>query len=350
MRICLGIMVLNNGLVPYRLPNFDKATHYLLDPHVVIIGAGASKAAFKSDKNGKVVPLLRDIHKVLGLTAELEKYGFQNDLLEDFEKLYSFIYNKSEYLKLQKDLENKIFNYFSSLEIPNEVNLYDYLVLSLTSKDVIISFNWDPFLLQSYVRNREVHNLPNLLFLHGNVAVGLCHKCMSKGYIQENCNCGNIYTSTMKLLYPIGKKNYKDGDIIENEWNEAWKYLSKAAGITIFGYGAPESDVDAYNLLRKYFLTSHISEIAPFTIINLESAREEQTKKWKELSSDRMFTYITKFEDSLLWRCPRVSLETIFDAILQGQPRHITKSFKHFHNLKELQKFVTTINEFKLAM
>lgn len=49
----------------YRLPNVKK--HRLYDPHVVIIGAGTSKAACPIDKNGKAVPVLRNVHEVLGL-------------------------------------------------------------------------------------------------------------------------------------------------------------------------------------------------------------------------------------------------------------------------------------------
>ena len=39
------------NIVPYRLPNHKNKR--LLDPHVVIVGAGASRAACKIDKNGK---------------------------------------------------------------------------------------------------------------------------------------------------------------------------------------------------------------------------------------------------------------------------------------------------------
>ena len=62
------------NIVPYRLPN--HAGKRLLDPHVVIVGAGASIAACEIDKNGKKVPLLKNIHNILGLTDELKKYNF----------------------------------------------------------------------------------------------------------------------------------------------------------------------------------------------------------------------------------------------------------------------------------
>ena len=73
-------------ILPYRLPNFDEKR--LIDPHVVIVGAGASIAACKKDKNGKEVPALKNIHVVLGFTDELKKYNFSDEQIEDFEKLF----------------------------------------------------------------------------------------------------------------------------------------------------------------------------------------------------------------------------------------------------------------------
>lgn len=335
--------------MPFRLPNIDKKTHKLLDPHVVIIGAGASLACCQIDKNGKELPLLKNIHKVLGLTEMLKKYNFNNSQIEDFEKLYSSIYGKEEYQDLQTLLENSVRDYFSNLEIPDEPTIYDYLILSLTSKDAIISFNWDPLLLQAYLRNRAVGNLPQLVFPHGNVGVGLCYDCYTKGYIKEHCKCGKPFTG-MKLLYPIGNKNYQDNDIIENEWTEAKNFLSRACGLTIFGYGVPESDSEVLNLIRTSFDKSNVKEIAPFTIINLKEEEKVQKTKWESITATRVYSYCERLEDSILWKCPRVSLETFFDAILQQQPRHSEKEFKHFASLEELQKFVLTINEFEMRI
>jgi hypothetical protein len=35
------------------------------------------------------------------------------------------------------------------MEIPDHVTLYDELLLTLRSKDLIATFNWDPLLLQA---------------------------------------------------------------------------------------------------------------------------------------------------------------------------------------------------------
>lgn len=335
-------------ILPYRLPNFKNKR--LLDPHVVIVGAGASIAACKTDKNGREVPLLKNIHNILRLTDELEKYNFSNEQMGDFEKLFSDIYGRDEYKDLQEKLEFEVYNYFSDLKIPDEPTLYDYLVLSLTEKDAIISFNWDPFLMQAYRRNIDVGNLPELIFPHGNSGVGLCNDCKVKGY--AGCLCPNCFKALeqMPLLYPTGKKDYNSKSIIKNEWNRAKDVFSRAAGITVYGYSAPVTDVEAVELMKSAISISQMKDIAPFTIINLPENEDEQRRKWSEFYDVKMVLYCNEFKQSLLWRNPRVSLETVFDAILQGQPRSTEKPFKEFSKLRELQDYVKTITEFDMCI
>ncbi len=334
--------------LPYRIPSTEKRR--LLDPHVVIIGAGASIASCQTDKNGKQVPALANIHKIIGLTDELNGYGFSEKEMENFELLFSNIVGVPKYSELQRDLENAVRNYFQSLEIPEGVTLYDCLILSLTEKDAIISFNWDPFLLQAYQRNIKVGNLPQLIFPHGNVGVGICLDCKIKGY--SNFTCPRCLKSfgEMPLLFPIQKKNYHDNVIIKNEWRLARDYLSRAAGITIFGYSAPETDIEAYNILKESYKKSNIIRIAPFTIINLKSQEDIQREKWSEIFDEHMVVFLESLKESDLWISPRVSLEHLFDAILQQEPRAITKSYKDFKTLEELQNFVQTITEFDMAI
>lgn len=333
-------------LLPYRIPNVKNRR--LLDPHVVIVGAGASIAACSVDKNGMQVPLLKNIHNILGMTDELKKYNFSDDEMQDFELLYSNIYNKPEYSYLQMYLENGVREYFKKLTIPDEITMYDYLILSLTEKDAIISFNWDPFLMQAYRRNLSVGNLPILIFPHGNVGMGICEECHTMGYADTLCTeCYKEY-SDMPLLFPIGKKDYQSHDIIKYQWKLAKEYLAKAAGITVYGYGVPETDREAYELMKEAYTKSNIKDIAPFTIINLLSEKQTQMDKWKELLDDKMVIFAEKFEDTILWRNPRVSLEHLFDAILQQHPRDKEKSFKQYKDILELHKFIQTIDEFEL--
>lgn len=63
-----------------------------------------------------------------------------------------------------------------------------------------------------------------------------------------------------------------------------------------------------------------------------------------------MFLYCNKFEETMLWKNSRVSLETLFDAILQQHPRSEEKSFKKFATLAELQEFSKIITEFDMCI
>jgi hypothetical protein len=120
-------------------------------PHVLLLGAGASKAALPNgDKHGRAVPLLRDVAENLTL-VDL----FPKDLMElairDFEAAYSKLFDRGSSDELGK-MDSLIRDYFSSLELPDEPNLYDIINLSLRDKDAIFTFNWDTFLVQSQRR------------------------------------------------------------------------------------------------------------------------------------------------------------------------------------------------------
>ena len=51
-----------------KLPVFDPETNICQSPHVVILGAGASKAAFLTgEANGKKVPVMNELIEYLKL-------------------------------------------------------------------------------------------------------------------------------------------------------------------------------------------------------------------------------------------------------------------------------------------
>lgn len=334
------------NLLPYRLPNVSGKR--LVDPHVVIIGAGASIAACPKDKHGRPLPSLRGISNLPEIASILSKHDFPNDELEDFELLFSNIYGKTEYADLVQALELEIYNYFRKIELPDCITYYDYLVLSLTEKDAIISFNWDPYLIQAYRRNMITGNLPRLIFPHGNVGVGVCYDCNQVSFVDLPCPVCSKKLAAMPLLFPIGKKDYNSNPLIRDEWKLARDYLSRANGITVFGYSAPISDVEAFDLMKTAYLKSNVREIAPFTIINTPRSKESQMEKWSEFFDRSMMIYCTSFEETILWNNPRVSLESLFDAILQQHPRTTSKPFKKFDKLSDLQEFVKTIDDFDL--
>jgi len=220
-------------------------------PHVLLLGAGASKAALHNgDKNGKPVPILRDLARDLRLHRD-----FPQDLVElsqtDFEAAYSRLFSRGESQELEQ-ISKKIADYFWDLQLPDVANLYDVINLSLRKKDIIATFNWDPFLIASQRRLGKLGytELPRLFFLHGNVVVGYCAQDKVSGLVGNRCSrCSNSFEPS-RLLYPVENKNYQDGNFIQREWEAIRYYLKQCFMVTIFGYSAPKTDVEAVALLK----------------------------------------------------------------------------------------------------
>src|SRR5205823_3445740 len=122
--------------------------------------------------------------------------------------------------------------------------------LSLRRKDAIFTFNWDPFLFDAWVRNRRL-GLPEIFFLHGNVRAAYCPSHPAQwGAPWVHCpECCERFVPT-KLLYPVKIKNYAADRLIASAWDAAKWFLENAFALTIFGYGAPSSDVEAGDLMR----------------------------------------------------------------------------------------------------
>ena len=205
-------------------------------PHVLLLGAGASKAALPSgDKNGKPVPILRDLARDLHLHRD-----FPQDLVDlsqtDFEAAYSELFNRGDSQELEQ-VSRKIADYFWDLQLPDAANLYDVINLSLRKKDIIATFNWDPFLIASQRRLAKLGytQLPRLFFLHGNVVVGYCAQDKVSGLVGNRCSRRGNSFEPSRLLYPVENKNYQDGNFIQREWEAIRYYLKHCFMLTIFG-------------------------------------------------------------------------------------------------------------------
>ena len=219
-------------------------------PHIVILGAGASIAAYNDwGAVGGRPPSMQDIVDILALREAVSQAGYDPDKIE-FEDLYDELASSDKHQDLRKLIESQVYSYFSSLSLPGSPTIYDYLILGLREKDIIATFNWDPFLLQAYMRNEVVTETrrPEIAFLHGNVLVGKCEDDRTSGINGQSCpKCGKTFTPS-KLLYPIRKKDYYRHPFIKNEW-DGLRALRSGYFLTIFGYRAPKSDVEARKLM-----------------------------------------------------------------------------------------------------
>jgi hypothetical protein len=276
-------------------------------PHVVLLGAGASLAACPSgDRNGRRLPLMANFTDIvaLGDLVPEDAHG------ENFEAFYSRIACDAGESERVREIERLVYEYFDTLELPDRPTIYDYLVLSMRQKDVIATFNWDPFLLQAMKRNARILNPrhPNLLFLHGNVLEGFCEKDLVIGVKGNRCSqcCRPLEPS--RLLYPVAQKNYSSTGALESTWDEIADAFKHAFMVTVFGYGAPQSDADAVRLLKDAWGDWRKREFEQFEMIDIRS-EDSLVESWDGFIHSHHFQTSTTFFESSLGLYPRRSCE-----------------------------------------
>lgn len=310
-------------------------------PHVVLLGAGASRAAFPNgDAIKKHLPLMSDLIETLQLTTLLNNRGI--DSTQDFETIYANITDEN----LRNILENKINNYFSTLSLPQNVTDYDRLLLSLREKDAVFTFNWDPFLFDAWVRNFHVAKLPKIFFLHGNVRIASCIKHKKWGKKHTACPVCNEMFSEVPLLYPIHSKDYSKNahEYIKEAWKNAKYFFSNAFTITIFGYGAPSSDVDAVELLRFAWFEGGLRNFEHIEIIDVAD-NNILYERWHSFAPTSHYHIKTCLSESRLLQWPRRSCESLFYPMTQGDvcesfPIPLTDNLDELHRyLKEIARY-----------
>ena len=288
--------------------------NYPQRPHLVILGAGASKDATPDgDANGKPLPVMSEFISTLNLTDYIGRIEGvpKTDNIED---VYSWLANQEQFAEERFVVENEIREYFSNITLPNTLTKYDLLVLSLRQKDCIATFNWDGLLVQAYQRMQKItSDLPQMVFLHGNVEVGYCPKCNTYGYWFAKCHKCGEQLREVPLLYPVKNKNYQKDEFISEQWNILDDYISKAALITIYGYSAPKTDIEAINIIKKAF--ARLGTPRYFDIVEIIEHPKFDTKNiseaWLDLSEmarDHLELRRSVF-DSYMFKNPRRSLE-----------------------------------------
>ncbi len=311
--------------------------------HVVILGAGATYASTlrNPEKKGKTLPLMWNIIDIVGLNNVVDELPKEHQALKnDFEKLYSLLAKNDNFKDEREYIEKEVYKYFSELELPDEPTIYDYLVLSLRHrKDIIATFNWDPFLYKAYMRNGEFTKSPGILFLHG---------CVSLGYDKSNGSSGPagwISKKTFqkfeptKLLYPVDKKDYNSDPFIKGQWDSLGSMLKSAERVTVFGYSAPKSDVEAIDLLQKAWGNVDDRAMEEFELIDIQEEKE-LLKSWKTFIHTHHYHYCNDYFDSSLALHPRRTVESYHHWALPMTPSHVfqdgNKVPNNFKTLEEL--------------
>jgi len=327
------------------LPMLDIKTNMNHSPHVVILGAGASIASTlrNPEKHGKPLPGMPNLVEVLGLEPLIESHGVTYEG-QNFEAFYDGLSQDGQHPDLLDEIESAVYDYFAGLKLPDEATIYDYLVLSLREKDIIATFNWDPFLAQAFARNMNVvdyERMPQMAYLHGNVAVGVCYDCKTMGWRQNGCTrCGNNF-SPSRLLYPVSKKDYAADSFIEAEWKKLRHYIGHAYYITIFGYSAPKTDAEARQLLLEEWEANPVRELAEIDIVDILSTNDRATleENWQEFFVRNHYGLTDTIFNTTSFRNPRRSCDAFAMATLQQSPWP-TNQFPEGVSLQELQEWI----------
>lgn len=289
-----------------------RSTH----PHLVLLGAGASRAAFPDgDVSGKLLPLMNDFVDIVPIRSLLEDNGI-NWRGHNFEEIYSNLTTDPSMSDICDELQMTIYDYFSALNLPLGPTLYDHLLLSLRDKDVIATFNWDPFLIQAYRRNfGKVESLPALLFLHGNVLSAYCQRDNIHGTKGGICKkCGQPY-SPSRLLYPISDKDYRSDPEIADQWTHFEYILKHAIFVTIFGYSAPASDAAAIKIMSQAWGPPEERQFEEIEIIDIKD-NDTLRKNWDRFIHTHHYQTINNFYDSWIAKHPRRTVEAHFDQTI----------------------------------
>lgn len=266
----------------------------------------------------------------------------------NFELVYDELASSPNFEEPRRQIEKAIKDYFTALALPDCVTLYDQLLLSLRPKDIIATFNWDPFLLQACARNRLMGNLPQVVFLHGNVYLGYCPEDPNWGYSTQNCSkCGKPFQAS-PLLFPIKDKNYTSHPLLVHQWKELSRLLESAYMLTIFGYAAPSSAAAAREMMLKAWNANSTRELAQIEIIDILPQRVINAR-WSDFTRDLHGGKVSRFSHTWQFKYPRRSCEALAFATLQMDP-WATREMPRFRRLDQLQRWVAPLIEEEIEL
>lgn len=290
--------------------------------HIVILGAGASIAStiLDPEKNGRQLPAMNDLPRVIPMGDLIAKVP--HSLYSDnFETLYSNLYRIEPDNSVLASMNERVYEYFSKLSLPDKPTIYDYMVMALRFKDLIVTFNWDPFLYQAWCRNKGHGSKPMIRFLHGNVAIGYDEEDLRPGPAGWFRRDNKHYFKPTPLLYPTGLKNYESDPFIKREWTRLREAMHDETTwrITIFGYSAPVSDAAAIELMSEAWGTSEKRNVEQFEMIDIRP-EEEVKKSWDAFIHTHHYDYCTNYFQSSLARCPRRTNESYFLRCFPNTP------------------------------
>jgi hypothetical protein len=286
------------------------------------------------NKAGRTIPLMDDLPSILGNDWK-ELVHDARPPLGNFESMFSWIRKNGRFHVQLSHIEELIGGHFAGLEIPDHPTIYDYLVLGLRGKDLIATFNWDPFIMQAHHRNRSVAELPDIRFLHGSVAFATCPEHDILGAPTEACPLCGRNLDRSRLFFPDEDKDYAKDSLINRDWLRVTTRLKEAFHLTIFGYSGPATDYNARRLLLDGWRETPMREFSHVEIIDIAEDKVLRSH-WGEFIAYQHDIVVKEFWDSSIARWPRRTAEWKILASFYGIPAEYLGPFRT-DSLSELQ-------------
>ena len=142
--------------------------------------------------------------------------------------------------------------------------------------------------------------------------VGYCKTDKFEGTISEPCAICNSQLTPSRLLYPIRQKDYNKDPYTKANWTKLKRFLSNAYLVTIFGYSAPKSDIEAINILKEAWGDIEKRNMEDFEFIDIKS-EDEIIDTWDKFIHTHHYTLTNDFFNSVLSMFPRRTTEELFD-------------------------------------
>jgi hypothetical protein len=139
------------------------------------------------------------------------------------------------------------------------------------------------------------------------------------------------------------EKNYTDDPFISSQWESLQFYIQYAYRITIFGYSAPVSDVDARELMLKVWRANQVRDFSQLEVVDIKS-KKQLKETWSDFIVRNNYGFLKKIFDTYMFHYPRRSCDAFAGATLQQRPWKENK-MSWFKSLDELQQWVTPLVE-----
>jgi hypothetical protein len=136
----------------------------------------------------------------------------------------------------------------------------------------------------------------------------------------------------------VKHKDYSADPFIKGEWDSLREFLKRAYYVTIFGYSAPQTDVEAKRLMLEVWKENPTLSLAEVDVIDIKH-RDDLKITWKEFLYSHHFGMYRDVSATILYRHPRRSCDAFAMATLQNEP-WADNPFPQVQRLSELHEWL----------